>query len=81
MSEQKPRRPRSTAANGKLRQAALADAAASIVDRQQYAALPESARKAQRLLWQALMEQQTQCSDRSARRYIAEALGEVSGGK
>lgn len=73
-TEPKPRRPRSSRPNGKLHQAALSTTAAAIVQPQLYAALPEGARKAQRLVWQQLLEARMGCADKVARRYIADAL-------
>lgn len=74
MEEPKPRRPRSSRTNGKLHQAALLAAAVAIVQPELYAMLPEGARKAQRLAWQQLLEARMGCTDKVARKYIADAL-------
>ena len=56
--------------NDATNQQRIAAAAAAIVNRAAYDALPDSVKAAQRRVWQAQLRAATGCTERTARKYI-----------
>lgn len=60
--------------NDATNQQRIAAAAIAIVNRADYDALPDSVKAAQRRVWQAQLRAATNCTEQTARKYIASAL-------
>ena len=60
--------------NDATNQERIAAAAAAIVNRKTYDALPESVQGALRRVWQAQLRAQTGCTEKTARKYIRQLL-------
>lgn len=61
--------------NDATNQQRIATAAAAIVNRAAYGALPESVKAAQRRVWQAQLRVVTGCTERTARKYVKTLIG------
>lgn len=61
--------------NDTTNQQRIAAAAAAIVNRATYDAMPDSAKKALRVAWQAQLRAQTGCTERTARKHIWKLCG------
>lgn len=60
--------------NDTTNQQRIAAAAAAIVDRDAYHALPDSAKAAQRRAWQAQLRAEIGCTEKTARKYVGKYI-------